>query len=65
MIWWRKVKSQGQSIDFDQMMTFCKSTEEKEGIILRKLYIQKLERKWKILIYNRDFSKRIGFIMIY
>ena len=33
MIWQRKVKSQGQIIDFDQMLTFCKIREEKEGKI--------------------------------
>ena len=39
------MKSQRQSIDFNQMLTFYKIREEKEGKIL-----QKLERKWKILI---------------
>ena len=43
-------KSQGQSIDFDQMLTFYKIIEEKGDKILRKLYIKKLERKRKILI---------------
>ena len=45
MIWWIKVKIQGQSIDFYQMLTFYKIIEEKGHKILRKLYIQKLERK--------------------
>ena len=43
-------KSQGQSIDFDQTLTFYKIIEEKGDKILRKLYIKKLERKRKILI---------------
>ena len=34
----RKVKSQGQSIDFDYTLTFCKIIEEKGDKILRKLY---------------------------
>ena len=55
MIWQRKVKSQAQSVDFDQMLTFYKIREEKQSKILRKLYIQKLRRKWKILIYNSWF----------
>ena len=51
MIWQIKVKSQGQSIDFDQTLTLCKIREEKGSKILQKLSIQKLKRKWKILIY--------------
>ena len=31
----RKVKSQGQSIDFDQFLTFCKIREEKGEKILQ------------------------------
>ena len=50
MIWWRKIKSQDQNIDFDQMLSLCKIRVEKGGKILWKLIIQKLERKWKILI---------------
>ena len=38
------VKSQGQSVYFDQTLTFCK-IKEKESKMLRKLYIQKLEKK--------------------
>ena len=45
MIWRRKVKSQGQSIDFDQALTFYKIIDEKYGKILRKLHIQELEKK--------------------
>ena len=37
-IWRRNVKSQGQSIDFDQTLTFCKIREEKREKILQKLY---------------------------
>ena len=33
MIWQRKVKSQGQSIDFDQTLALCKISEEKGGKI--------------------------------
>ena len=33
-----KVKSQGQSIDFDQTLTLCKIREEKGDKILWKLY---------------------------
>ena len=39
-------------------MTFYKIREEKGGKILRKLYFQKLERKWKILIYNWLFLNK-------
>ena len=49
-IWRRKVKSQGQSIDFDHTLTFCKIREEKDDKIFQKLYFQKLERKRRILI---------------
>ena len=45
MIRQRKVKSKGQSIDFDQMLTFYKIREEKGHKILQKLYIHKQERK--------------------
>ena len=48
----KKVKSQGQSVDFDKTLTVCKIREKKDEKILRKLYFQKLEKKWKILIYN-------------
>ena len=41
-IWGRKVKSQGQSIDFDQTWTFYKILEEKGEKISWKLYLQKL-----------------------
>ena len=59
MIWQGKVKSQGQSIDFDHMLAFCKIREEKGEKILPKLkYIQKLERKCKILIYNSWFFEK-------
>ena len=37
MIWQRKVKSQGQRIDFDQILTFLKIRKEKESKILQKL----------------------------
>ena len=49
-IWRTKVKGQGQSVDFEHMLTFCKIREENSEKILRKLYFQKLERKWKIFI---------------
>ena len=49
-IWRRKVKSQGQSIDFDYTLTLCKIKEEKGEKMLQKLYFQKLERKRRILI---------------
>ena len=45
IIWRRKVKSQRQSINFDQTLTFYKIREEKGEEILRKLYFQKLQRK--------------------
>ena len=43
------------------MLTFYKIREEKDEKILHKLYFQKLERKWKILIDNSSFldKKRI------
>ena len=57
-IWRRKVKIQGQSIDFDQTLTFYKINEEKGEKILRKLYFQKLERKRnfdiKIVIFREE-----------
>ena len=37
-IWRRKVKNKGQSIDFDQTLTFCKIKEEKSDKILQNLY---------------------------
>ena len=43
-----KVESQGQSIDFDQNLTFCKIREEKGEKILQKFYFQNLERKRRI-----------------
>ena len=46
----RKVKSQGQRVDFDKTLTFYKIKEEKGEKILRKLYLQKLERKRRVLI---------------
>ena len=58
MIWRRKVKSQGQRDDFYQMLTLCKIRCEKEVKILQKLYIQKLERKWKIMISNLWFFEK-------
>ena len=45
MIWQRKVKSQGQNVDFDQLLTFCRIRKQKDSKILLKLYIQKLEKK--------------------
>ena len=51
MIWQTKVKSQGQSIDFYNILTFYKIREEINGKILWKLDMKKLERKWKYLIY--------------
>ena len=33
-IWRRKIKRQGQSVDFDQALTFCKFREEKGEKIL-------------------------------
>ena len=54
-IWRRKVKSQGQSIDFDHTLTFCKIREEKGEKILWKLYFQKLERKQRIWYKIHDF----------
>ena len=50
MIWQRKVKSKDQSVDFDHMLTIYKIKDKKREKILRKLYIKKLERKWKNLI---------------
>ena len=55
MISRRKVKSQGQNIDIDHTLTLCKIREEKGGKILWKLYFLKLERKWKIFVYNSWF----------
>ena len=59
-IWRRKVKIQGQSIDFDQTLTFYKINEEKGEKILRKLYFQKLERKTnfdiKIVIFREELD---------
>ena len=37
-IWKRKVKSEGQSVDFDPTLTFYKIREEKGEKILQKLY---------------------------
>ena len=45
MISRRKVNSQGQTVDINLTLTLCKIREEKEGKILRKLYIQTLEKK--------------------
>ena len=47
-IWRRRVKSQSQSIDFDQTLTIYKIREEKSEKLLQNL--QKLERKGRILI---------------
>ena len=58
MIWRIKVRSEGQRVDFDQMLTFYKIREEKGGKILWKLYFQKLERIWKILIKNMWFFEK-------
>ena len=41
----RKVKSQGESIDFDKTLTFYKIREEKGEKILRKLYFSKNREK--------------------
>ena len=38
-VWRRKIKSQSQSIDFDPTLTFYEIREEKDEIILQKLYI--------------------------
>ena len=55
-IWRRKVKSQGQSIDFDQILTLSKIREEKSEKLLQKLYFQKLERKRRILIFREELD---------
>ena len=44
MIWRRKVKSQDQSIDFDQTLTFYKIREEKEDTILENFYLKTREK---------------------
>ena len=49
-IWRGNVKSQAQSVDFDQTLTFYKIREEKGEEILRKLYFQKIDRKRRFLI---------------
>ena len=52
----RKIKSQGQSIDFDQTLTFYKIKEEKGEIILQKI-IKKMEnfdRKYVIFREGLD-----------
>ena len=44
----KKVKSQGQSIDFDQMLTLCKITEEKVDKIITKIRYSETREKMKI-----------------
>ena len=46
----KKLKTQGQRIDFNETLTFYKIAKEKGKKILGKLYLQKLERKRRILI---------------
>ena len=41
----RKVKSRGQSIDFDHTLTLCKIREEKGEKILQKIYLETKEKK--------------------
>ena len=53
----RKVKSQGQSIDFDQTLTFYKIREEKGEKILQNLYFLKLEKTWRFDIKFVIFRK--------
>ena len=58
-IWRRKVKSQGQSVDFDQTLTFCKIREKKGKKILQKIiFLKTRERKEnfnrKILIFIEE-----------
>ena len=40
-------------------VTFCKIREEKGEKILRKFYIKKLKKKWKIVILNIWFLEKI------
>ena len=60
IIWRRKLKSQGQSINFDYTLTFYKIREKKGEKILQKLYFWKLERKEnfdiKIVIFREELD---------
>ena len=56
----KKVKSQGQSIDFDQMLTLCKITEEKVDKIITKIRYSETREKMKI--FDKQELELLWFI---
>ena len=47
MIWQRKVKIQGQRIDFNWMLTFCKIRKRRRGLNITKIVYSETRENMK------------------
>ena len=64
-IWRTKVKSQGQSVDFDQTLTFYKIREEKVRKYYENYIFKNYRERGEFWYKDCDFYIRIRFTVIY